>query len=101
MRLWTVTMVQRILLLFICLAFAALLAPASHAEDVKIDVQGLTVIGNLDLAPGKSLKSDGVLLLLHDTLAHNRMEIMSALQELLHERGINSLAITLSLGLNE
>ena len=101
MRLWTVTTVHRILRLFICLAFAALFAPASHAEEVKIDSQGLTVIGNLDLAPGKSLKADGVLLLVHGTLAHNRMEIMSALQELLQERGINSLAITLSLGLNE
>lgn len=81
-----------------CATFMAM--PAS-ADPVQIEVQGLTVLGNLEIAEGKSLKSDGVVLLLHDTLAHNRMEILSALQELLGERGVNTLAITLSLGLNE
>jgi len=76
-----------------------LLRPAA-AEEVKAEHQGLEVIGNLDIAPGKTLKADGVVLLLHDTLGHHRVELMAALQELLHERGINSLAITLSLGLN-
>jgi pimeloyl-ACP methyl ester carboxylesterase len=87
-------------LLFLCL-WATLAAAPLRAEEVRIEHQGLDVLGNLDLAPGKSLKADGVVLLLHGTLAHNRMEIMSALQELLHERGINSLAITLGLGMNE
>lgn len=81
--------------------WALLLAAPLRAEEVRIEHQGLDVFGNLDLAPGKSLKSDGVVLLLHGTLAHHRMEIISALQELLHERGINSLAVTLSLGMNE
>jgi len=80
---------------------ALLFAAPLHAEEVRIEHQGLDVIGNLDLAPGKSLKNDGAVLLLHGTLAHHRMEIMSALQELLHERGINSLAVTLGLGMNE
>lgn len=84
----------------LCLAFAAIMLRPAAAEEVKIESQGLTVLGNLDLAKGKSLKADGVVLLVHDTLAHHRMEIMSALQELLHERGVNSLAITLSLGLD-
>jgi pimeloyl-ACP methyl ester carboxylesterase len=79
----------------------ALFAMRASAEEVQTEVQGLTVLGNLEIAQGKSLKSDGAVLLLHDTLAHNRMEILSALQELLRERGVNSLAITLSLGLNE
>jgi alpha/beta superfamily hydrolase len=79
----------------------AVLAMPARAEEVRTEVQGLTVLGNLEIAQGKSLKSDGAVLLLHDTLAHNRMEILSALQELLRERGVNSLAITLSLGLNE
>lgn len=80
---------------------ALVLATSAHADEVNIEVQGLTVLGNLEIASGKSLKSDGAVLLLHDTLAHNRMEIISALQEILKERGVNSLAITLSLGLNE
>jgi pimeloyl-ACP methyl ester carboxylesterase len=83
---------------FVCLA--ALSGPAC-AEEVAIEIEGLITIGNLELAKGKSLKSDGAVLLLHETLAHNRMEIMSALQELLRERGRNSLAISLTYGLNE
>jgi pimeloyl-ACP methyl ester carboxylesterase len=86
--------------LILCL-WATLSAAPLRAQEVRIEHQGLDVLGNLDIAPGKSLKADGVVLLLHGTLAHNRMEIMSALQELLHERGINSLAITLGLGMNE
>jgi len=80
---------------------AALTAIPAQAAEVKIENQGLDVLGSLEVAPGKSLKSNGVVLLVHDTLAHHRMEIMSALQELLRERGLNSLAITLGLGLNE
>jgi pimeloyl-ACP methyl ester carboxylesterase len=79
---------------------SVLLLQQAAAEEVKTEHQGLEVIGNLDLASGKSLKADGAVLLLHDSLGHHRMELMAALQELLHERGINSLAITLSLGLN-
>jgi pimeloyl-ACP methyl ester carboxylesterase len=87
----------RLLWLFLLL----LLPPCfAAAEEVKTEHQGLEVLGNLDLAPGKSLKTDGVVLLLHDSLGHHRMELMAALQELLRERGINSLAVTLSLGLN-
>ncbi len=70
------------------------------AEEVKIEHQGLDVLANLDMAPGRSLKGDGAVILLHDSLGHHRMELIAALQELLHARGINSLAITLSLGLN-
>jgi pimeloyl-ACP methyl ester carboxylesterase len=81
------------------LLIASLLGPAM-AEEVKTEHQGLDVIGNLDMAPGKSLKTDGAVLLLHDTLGHHRTELMAALQELLRARGVNSLAVTLSLGLN-
>jgi pimeloyl-ACP methyl ester carboxylesterase len=77
----------------------ALLGPA-WAEEVKTEHQGLDVLANLDIAPGRSLKIDGAVLLLHDTLSHHRAELMAALQELLHARGVNSLAITLSLGMN-
>lgn len=75
--------------------------PAARADEVVTEHQGLDVLGNLEIAPGKSLKADGVVLLVHDTLAHHRMEVMSAQQDLLKERGINSLAITLSLGLDK
>jgi pimeloyl-ACP methyl ester carboxylesterase len=81
----------------LCAAFAS--GGPSLAAPVQIEIQGLTALGELQLASGKSLKSDGAVLLLHEELAHHRMEIISALQELLRERGINSLAITLTLGL--
>jgi pimeloyl-ACP methyl ester carboxylesterase len=71
-----------------------------HAEEVATEHQGLDVLGNLEIAQGKTLKTDGAVLLVHGSLGHNRMEIVSAAQELLRERGINSLAITLSLGLD-
>ncbi|MBC8049629.1 MAG: alpha/beta hydrolase [Chitinophagales bacterium] len=74
--------------------------PAGAAE-VATEHQGLDVLGNLELAGGKSLKADGVILLLHDTLAHHRMEVISAQQDILKEQGVNSLAITLSLGLDK
>ena len=82
------------------LLLTILIAGPALAEEVKTEHQGLEVLGNLDMAQGKSLKADGVVLLLHDTLAHHRTELIAALQELLHARGTNSLAITLSLGLN-
>jgi pimeloyl-ACP methyl ester carboxylesterase len=89
----------RFLQLLALLSFAIAALPLA-AEEVKTEHQGLEVLGNLDMAPGKSLKTDGAVILLHNTLGHHRMELMAALQELLHARGINSLAITLSLGLN-
>jgi len=60
---------------------------------------GLTVSGRLAIADGKSLK-DGVVLLTHGTMAHNGMELIQTLQRGFRERGLNSLAITLSLGLD-
>ena len=43
----------------------------------------------------------GYVALLHGTLAHNDMEIMRSLREVLHEEGIASLAVTLSLGVDD
>jgi pimeloyl-ACP methyl ester carboxylesterase len=82
-------------------AFFAAGIATLHAEDVTTEHQGLDVLGNLEIAQGKTLKTDGAVLIVHGSLGHNRMEIISAAQELLRERGINSLAITLSLGLDQ
>lgn len=81
-------------------ALAALaLAGGAQAAEQKVQIKrdGLTLNGNLALAEGKKL-GDGAVLLTHGTLAHNGMEIVKAMQAGLAERGINSLAITLSLG---
>ena len=74
-----------------------LMATPSLAEDVSTRYHGLTLLGNLQLADGKG-PEDGVALVVHGTLAHDRMETIAQLQKNLRERGVSSLAITLSLG---
>jgi pimeloyl-ACP methyl ester carboxylesterase len=81
---------------------AAILAGAMPAlgGEIRIEHQGLTVNGNLELAAGQDL-SDGVILMLHGTLGHKDMEIMATLQERFLEIGRNSLAINLSLDVDD
>jgi pimeloyl-ACP methyl ester carboxylesterase len=52
------------------------------------------------MPPGKTV-SDGVILLLHGTLSWHGQETIAALQKNLKARGIGSLAITLSLGVDD
>lgn len=89
-----------LILLFAGLVMTAAPAISYAGERVTLDHGGLTLNANLELAQGKTL-ADGVVLLTHGTLAHNKMEIIVALQTLLRERGHNSLAINLSLGVND
>ncbi len=84
------------LALFLLLAFAGI---AQAMEKISLKANGLTLNANLQLAKDKKL-SDGVILLTHGTLAHNEMEIIKTLQSLLMERGHNTLAINLSLGID-
>ncbi|WP_205574723.1 alpha/beta hydrolase [Indioceanicola profundi] len=69
------------------------------AEPVSREQGGRTLHGSLELADGASL-SDGLILMLHGTMAHHGMEIMQAFQQALKERGHSSLAVTLSLGID-
>jgi len=78
------------------LVFGVLLVSSAKAAEEHLVYQGRMLVANLELAQGKSLR-DGVVLMTHGTLAHGRMEIMATQQQLLKERGINSLSITLSL----
>lgn len=73
--------------------------PSAHAEPVTLQSDGRTLNGNLEVAAPDGL-AGGAILLLHGTLAHHDMEIIATLQALLAERGINSLGITLSLGVD-
>ena len=70
------------------------------ADEVKIDHGGMLLNGNLVLVSESAL-SDGVILMLHGTLGHKDMEIMSTLQSIFAEYGRNSLAISLSLNVND
>ena len=72
-----------------------------RAEPVAHEYLGLEVGGNLELVDGKSLAADGVVLIVHGSAAHHRMEMIASLQGNFRQQGINSLAITLSLGLQK
>ncbi|MDA1021876.1 MAG: alpha/beta hydrolase [Proteobacteria bacterium] len=67
-----------------------------QAEEVKIKSANLTLNADLTMAAGKKM-SDGMVLMVHGTLAHKGMEIMVALRDLLAERGLSTLSINLSL----
>jgi len=83
------------------LLVAAFTATTTMAEEVTLDYLGLELAGNLEVAAGKSLKNDGIVLLVHDTLGHHRMEPIATLQEGLRDLGVNSLAVTLGLGMDK
>jgi len=77
----------------------ALISTQAMAETVEIEHAGMTLNAELELAEGSSL-TEGVLILTHGTLAHSRMELISMLQALFVDAGINTLAVNLSLGID-
>ena len=81
-------------------AALVLLGGTARAEEVKTRYRGLTINANLEIANGRSLE-DGVVLIAHGMLAHNRMELIAGLQRLLKARGMSTLAVNLSLGLDD
>lgn len=81
------------------IAVTLLWVQVTFAEEVTTTHQGMTLNGELQLAEGKTL-TDGITLVIHGTLAHNKMEIIASLQELLAENEVSTLAINLSLGLD-
>lgn len=79
------------------LAFAS---GAAVAEPVQIKPSLTRLNANLELPPGKTA-SDGVVMLVHGTLSWYGQETIAALQKNLKAHGIGSLAITLSLGVDD
>jgi len=80
--------------------FLLLSACTVFADEVNLPHNDLSLNGEMVLAPGRSL-SDGVILILHGTLGHSGMEIVSTLQTLFAENDRSSLAINLSLGIDD
>ena len=74
-------------------------AGRTQAEPVKLVHNGLNLVGEFVVAEDRK-PSDNVTLLLHGTLAHLGMETIKGLQDVLTERGHNTLSINLSLNLN-
>lgn len=86
--------------IFLSLLIAiAVVSGALHAKEVSLLHKGLALNADLSLANGKKL-ADGVIIITHGTLAHRGMELIAELQKLLNERGYNTLAINLSLGID-
>lgn len=83
----------------VALALGVLFAPA-YAEEITVKQGDLTLRGELTLAEGKTAK-DGVVLMLHGTLAHNKMEIMQSLSDLLKDKGYNTLRANLSYAIDK
>jgi hypothetical protein len=74
---------------------------APRAEEVKIEHLGLELVGNLELAGQQAETGRAVVLIVHDALSFHGAEAPRALQAGLAVRGVASLAITLSLGLDQ
>lgn len=88
---------MRNLIIAVLLALAC--AANAWAGVVTTRYEGLTLNANLEKA-GTSWPSGPVVLMVHGTLAHRGMEIMAGLQDMLAERDISTLAINLSLGID-
>ncbi|SKA79620.1 Pimeloyl-ACP methyl ester carboxylesterase [Thiothrix eikelboomii] len=71
-----------------------------QAAEVMLKQGDIELRADLELAEGKSVE-EGVVLMLHGTLAHNRMEIMQNVAELLKDNGYNTLNINLSYALDQ
>jgi len=72
---------------------------AAEERRVELEINGTLAFGDL-VEPDSGSREKGVILITHGTLAHKDMEIVEALQSALAERGIASLAHTLTLGMD-
>ncbi|MCB1620746.1 MAG: alpha/beta hydrolase [Thiothrix sp.] len=77
---------------------AGLVTPL-QAEEVSIEHEGLSLRADWNLADGRG-PQDGAVLMLHGTLAHNRMEIVKTVSGLLNEAGYNTLTVNLGYGID-
>jgi pimeloyl-ACP methyl ester carboxylesterase len=86
----------------LCLALLLLAAASAvaRAEPVQIKPSLLRLNGNLELPAGKTA-ADGIVLIVHGRLSWYGQETIVALQKNLRDRGVGSLAITLSLGVDD
>jgi len=90
-------MMVRVFSILILVSF--LPAQGVYAEEMKLQLENLTLNANLEKA--EDWPNGPTVLVTHGTLSHNKSEIMTALQELFLENGVSSLAINLGLGVND
>lgn len=84
-------------------AIAILLVPSTglHSETrtVELRIKDVTALADLVVPDDGSIKN-GVILITHGTLAHKDMELVETLQGALAERGVATLAHSLTLGVD-
>jgi hypothetical protein len=74
---------------------------AIHAKPVMEKFEKITLMADWETAGNKSFDKKPVFLILHGTMAHNKMELIAASQKLLKDKGFASLAITLGLNVDK
>lgn len=82
------------------LALGLLVAPAAAAKEVTLPHRGITLNATLEIAEGKS-PGDGVVLMVHGTMAHKDMETMRRFRALFRQKGYSTLALNLGLDLDQ
>lgn len=83
----------------ICITLLIFVLTPVQANEVSLQYKGIKLNARLGLAEGKKL-GDGVILITHGGLAHFGMSTIANFRALLNEAGYNTLAINLSLGLD-
>jgi alpha-beta hydrolase superfamily lysophospholipase len=86
--------------LFSLITLSSFQTSAAEIKEVKQTFNGLTVNANLLMADDKNY-SDGIVLLTHGTLTHKGRSTYQQLQKNLASLGVSSLAINLSLAIND
>ena len=91
--------IQRVLITPVLSLALGLMSASASAEEIIIKSGDLRINAVLNIATD-SINDGPLVLLVHGTLAHNGMEIITNLQSLLDDESLNSLAINLSLGID-
>ncbi|HZP98158.1 MAG TPA: alpha/beta hydrolase [Reyranella sp.] len=91
---------KRAMVALACLAMIVA-ATAARAEQVQIKPSLLRLNGNLEVPDGKKVQDGEVLIIVHGTLSWYGQETIAALQKNLKKHGRATLAINLSLGIDD
>lgn len=83
------------------LCLIGLYQPIVQADTITLPHQGLNLSAELALANDTPVQGHDLIIITHGTLAHNKMELIATLQDLFQDAGVNSLAINLSLGVDQ
>lgn len=95
-----ITINFRIIFGNVLVACTLLWATPAVSVEVVTEYQGKKLNGNLEIVEGKSF-ADGVILIFHAMMQHRDSEIIQGLQNGFKDSGRNSLAVNLSMGLDD